>query len=391
VTKSRMTGDCHVRFREKLRGEIPLGLLDPLAKMKSMSYRPQAVKEVLIPKEGKPGATRPLGISAFEDKIVQLQMAKILGAIYEPIFKDSSYGFRPGRSCHAAIAALHKHLSGKGCEEVIDVDLKNFFGSMKHDILVGFLRRKIKDERFIRYVVRMLKSGILKDGNFSMSEEGSPQGNICSPILANIYAHYALDEWLEEEVPQHTRREVKFFRYADDLVICCGDRSDAVRVRRALEGRVNKFGLELNAEKTKMVRFNKREYPRVKQGTFDYLGFTFYIKRSRKGYPIVAVQTARERFQAKLRKVTQWCRTNANKLRLLPLWKIFNWKLRGHIEYYGVSFNISRVNSFVYRATGIFFKWINRRGHRKSMNWEQFNKFCKAFPGVKVSIRHRLF
>jgi len=153
-----------------------------------MSYRPQAVQEVLIPKEGKPGATRPLGISVFEDKIVQLQMAQILEAIYEPIFKDYSYGFRPGRSCHTAIKALFKHLSSTQNEIVIDVDLKNFFGRIQHDVLLDFLRRKIKDERFIRYVARMLKAGIFKDQRFEVSDEGSPQGNLCKALHKPPYA-----------------------------------------------------------------------------------------------------------------------------------------------------------------------------------------------------------
>jgi group II intron reverse transcriptase/maturase len=377
--------------KEQYGGNLEENIEALLGKMKTMSYRPQAVKEVLIPKEGKPGATRPLGISAFEDKIVQLQMAKILEAIYEPNFKECSYGFRPGRGCHTAIAALFNHLSNKGNEIVIDVDLKNFFGLIQHDILLGLLRRKIKDERFIRYVARMLKAGILREGRFEVSDEGSPQGNICSPVLSNVYAHYVLDIWLEEVVPQHTRQEVKSFRYADDQVICCRYRSDAVRVQRALKKRLSKFGLELNTEKTKTVKFNKRDFPTIKQGTFDYLGFTFYIRRSRKGHVHVAVRTSSKRFYAKLRKVKLWCRTNKDKQRLQPLWNTFNSKLRGHIQYYGVSLNSDRVYSFVHQATGIFFKWINRRSQRKSMNWEQFCKFRRAVPAAEISIRHRLF
>jgi len=201
-----------------------------IKKMKSMSYRPKAVKEVLIPKEGKKGETRPLGISSFEDKIVQLLMAKILEAIYEPIFKKCSYGFRPGKSCHTAIKALHRHLRNRYNEIVIDVDLKNFFGKIQHDKLIEFLRIKIKDEGFIRYISRMLKAGIFKEGRFETSEEGSPQGNIVSPILSNIYAHYVIDTWIEDIAPKYTRNEIKSFRYADDMVICCYYRSDSVKL-----------------------------------------------------------------------------------------------------------------------------------------------------------------
>jgi group II intron reverse transcriptase/maturase len=362
-----------------------------LKKMKSMSYRPQAVREVLIPKEGKVGATRPLGISSFEDKIVQLQMSKILEAIYEPIFMDCSYGFRPHKSCHTAVKDLFGHLRNSMTEIVIDVDLKNFFGLIQHEHLLNFLRRKIKDDRFIRYVARMLKSGIFRDGRFEMSEEGSPQGNIVSPILSNVYAHYVLDIWIEKVVPQYISGKVKSFRYADDQVICCQYRSDSVKILKALKGRLHKFGLELNTEKTKVVKFNRREFSHTKQGTFDYLGFTFYLRCSRKGHTHVAIKTARKRFYSKLQKVKFWCKQNNNKCKLLPLWIKFNSKVRGHIQYYGVSLNSDKVNSFAHQSMGIFFKWINRRSQRKSMTWEQFCKFRKAFPPPKVKICHHLF
>ncbi len=362
-----------------------------LARMKTMSYRPQAVREVLIPKEGKPGETRTLSISAFEDKIVQLQIAKILEAIYEPIFKNCSYGFRPGRDCHMAIKGLFSHLSSRGCEVIIDVDLKNFFGLIQHEILLNFLRIKIKDERFIRYIARLLKAGIFKEGRFEINEEGAGQGNIASPILSNIYAHYVLDVWLEETVPQYTTQEVKSYRYADDQIICCHYRSDSVKVLKALRGRLEKYGLQLNAEKTKVVKFNKREFPLVKQGTFDYLGFTFYIRKSRVGHTHVAVKTSKRRLYSKLRKVKHWCRSNKGKYPLHALWDTFNAKLRGHIQYYGVSLNSDSVGGFVHQATRIFFKWVNRRSQRKSMTWEQFKKFREVYPQPKIKICHPLF
>lgn len=333
-----------------------------------MSYRPQAAREVLIPKDGKPGATRPLAISAFEDKIIQLQVSKILEAIYEPIFRNCSYGFRPGRNCHLAVRDLFNHL-WKGSDTVIDVDLKNYFGTIQHETLLNFLRIKIKDERFIRYIARMLKAGILKEGNFVVSEEGSGQGNIASPILSNIYAHYVLDTWLEDVVPVHTIKEVKSFRYADDQVICCKNSIDA----------------------TKVVKFNKWNYPKVKQQAFDYLGFTFYIKRSHKGHAHVAVKTSSKRLCSKLSKVKQWCKTSRHKGKLRALWDIFNAKVRGHIQYYGVTFNTYCVRDFVHQATRIFFKWINRRSQRKSITWEQFKEFKQAFPQPKVKVCHALF
>ena len=363
-----------------------------LGKMKSMSYRPKGVREVLIPKDGKKGSTRPLGISTFEDKIVQMQMANILTSIYEPIFRECSYGFRPSRGCHTAIKSLFHHLSNRTVETVIDVDLKNYFGMIRHEHLIKFLRLKIKDERFIRYVSRMLKAGIFKEGRFEVSENGSPQGNIVSPILSNIYAHYVLDLWLEVVVPKYTKREVRSFRYADDQVICCQYRSDAVKIMRALKQRLNKFGLELNTDKTKIVKFGKWNFNKTKQGTFDYLGFTFYLKRSStNGLSMAAIKTSRKRMTSKLRLVKTWLKLNVRKIKLLPLWKRFNQKLIGHIQYYGVSLNLDSVSDFIHQATKVFFKWINKRSQRRSINWEKFSKFIEAFSQPKPKIVHHLF
>lgn len=174
-------------------------------------------------------------------------------------------------------------------------------------------------------------------------------------------------------------------------LLCCYYRSDAIKVLKALKGRLAKFGLQLNEEKTKVVEFNKRKFPRVKQGTFDYLGFTFYIRRSRIGRVHVVAKTSKRRYCSKLRNVKHWCKTNRCKHRLRPLWDTFNSKLRGHIQYYGISLNLDSVNKFVRQATRIFFKWMNRRSQKKSMNWEQFNLFIKAFPPPKVKVCHRLY
>jgi RNA-directed DNA polymerase len=184
--------------------------------MKRMAYRPGPVRRVLIPKEGKPKATRPLGISNFEDKIVQKMMQRILESIYEPLFLDCSYGFRPGRGCHDAIRALHHHLYRNEVQTVIDIDLSGYFDSIDHNILLAFLREKIKDKCFMRYVSRMLKAGVLSEGELTVSDEGVPQGSICSPIMANVFAHYVIDEWFEDVVKQHCAGKVELFRYADD-------------------------------------------------------------------------------------------------------------------------------------------------------------------------------
>lgn len=363
-----------------------------IERMKQMSYRPQAVRQVLIPKEGKPGATRPLGIGCFEDKLVQGRVQEILESIYEPLFLDCSYGFRPKRSCHDAIKALSKHLYAEEVEIVIDVDLANFFGTIDHELVKELLSKKIKDTKFMRYVTRMLKAGILSEGELLMSDEGVPQGSLCSPILSNIVAHHVIDEWLEDTVKPLTRGTLKVIRYADDLVICCRYEEDAIRVRKALGKRLEKYKLRLNEEKTKMVRFSKRKSRQgQKQESFDFLGFTFYLGKSLKGLTIPKVKTCGKRYRSKLNKVKEWAQKIRNRAKLSDIWRIFCSKLRGHVQYYGVSFNSRAVANFKREAEKILFKWLNRRSQRKSFDWGKFRLFKKKHPLPEVKVRHKLF
>ena len=254
-----------------------------IARMKRMGYRPGPVRQVLIPKGDKAGATRPLGISNFEDKLVQGVMHQVLESIYEPLFLPGSYGFRPGRSCHNAIRDLLDHLYRNPVQTVIDVDLAKFFDTIDHELLLGMLREKINDPKFLRYVQRMFKSGVLAAGELTVGNEGVPQGSLCSPILANIFAHYVIDVWLEEVVKVHCAGKVAWFRYADDLVICCEYERDALRVRKALGGRLSRYKLSLNEQKTRLVEFARPRNGHPRPGVFDFLGFTFYWGRSRKG------------------------------------------------------------------------------------------------------------
>jgi RNA-directed DNA polymerase len=361
-------------------------------KMKKMAYKPGPVKEVLIPKDGKPGATRPLGISNLEDKIIQKMMQQILESIYEPLFLECSYGFRPGRSCHDAIKDLQNYLYDNEIQTVIDIDLKNFFGTIEHKLLEDILEKKIKDTKFMRYINRMFKAGILKDGDLKVSDEGVAQGSICSPILANIFAHYAIDTWIEEMVKPNCKGKISLFRYADDQVICCQYASDAERIRNVLGKRLEKFKLQLNEEKTKLVSFNKKLAKEGRnQGTFDFLGFTFYWGKSRNGRTIPKLKTRAKTMRAKLNKVTAWYKQNRNKMTLKEIWDICRAKLRGHIQYYGVSHNSALVHKFIHEATKIAFKWLNRRSQRKSFTWEKFKLFMKLHPLPTVKIVHNLF
>jgi len=371
---------------------LTTNLEDLIARMKRMAYRPGPVREVLIPKEGKKGATRPLGISNFEDKLVQKRMQDILESIYEPLFFDFSYGFRPKRSCHDAVKDLREHLFKEEVEVVIDVDLANFFGKIDHQIVKDMLGMKIKDSKFMRYITRMFKSGVLADGELTMSDEGVVQGSCCSPVISNIVAHYAIDTWLEETVKPLMKGMVKAFRYADDLVICCRYEEDALRIKKALGKRLAKYKLELNEEKTSMVNFSKSNFRRgVKQGAFEFLGFRFYLGKTLKGGTVPKVKTSGKRFRSKLNNVTAWAKKVRNAIPLGQIWKTFCAKLRGHVQYYGVSFNFKMVSKFLYEAKKIIFKWLNRRSQRKSFDWDKFDLFVKKHPLPSAKIVHRLF
>lgn len=371
---------------------LAANLKDLVARMKRMAYQPAPVRQVLIPKEGKPGATRPLGLGNFEDKLVQKMMQKILESIYEPRFLDCSFGFRPGRGCHDAIRSLSQHLYRYDVQTVLDVDLANFFGTIDHSLLIDMLKEKVNDQRLIRYIIRMFKAGVLADGDLSVSKEGVPQGSTCSPVLANVFAHYVIDEWFNTAVKAHCAGRVEMFRYCDDVVICCQFEHDARRINKALKSRLEKFNLQLNVEKTKLVSFSKwAYYSENKPGVFDFLGFTFYWGRSRKGRLIPKVKTSGKRFRSKLKNVNEWGRKVRNKYPQAIIWKIFRQKLDGHIRYYGVSHNIKSVINFRDKARRILFKHLNRRSQRKSCNWEKFERYEKLFPLPKARICHALF
>jgi len=272
---------------------------------------------------------------------------------------------------------------------VIDLDMSNYFGTIDHEFLMELLSNKIQDQRFLRYIRRMFKAGILSEGELVVSDEGVPQGSICSLILANIYAHYALDEWFGKVVKSHCKSKVEMFRYADDVVICCATANDAERIKAVLPKRLAKYKLKLNEEKTKIVEFNR--FARKTSSSFDFLGFTFYLGLTRRGVVVPKLKSSGKKLRIKLTRVNLWCKENRNKYPLLELWKTFCSKLRGHVQYYGVSFNYIAVRNFIVKSERMFLKWINRRSQKKSMNYDKFNLFLLKFPPPKSKICHKLF
>ena len=377
--------------KDKYGSRLKENIQELVGKLKSMTYIPGNILEVVIPKDGTGGKTRTLGISNFGDKICQKMMQKTLESIYEPIFLKCSYGFRAGIGCHDAIRDLERHLYDNEVESILDIDLTNFFGTIDRRLLMKMLQEKIRDKKLIRYIVRMFKAGVLSEGELTIQGEGVVQGSIVSPVLANIFAHYVIDEWFEEVVKQHCRGTVALFRYCDDGVICCRYEEDAERIKIALAKRLEKYKLKLNEEKTKMVSFSKKGLAQnVKQETFNFLGFTSYLGRSRKGRIIPKVKSCSKRISSKLKKVNDWCKNVKDKHKLPVIWKSFCSKLRGHIQYYGVTFNLKAVNDFIWQAAKIMFKWLNRRSQRKSFTWDKFNLFIKRNPLPKVKVCHRI-
>jgi len=327
---------------------------------------------------------------------VQMGITRILNAIYEPIFMDFSYGFRPGKNCHQALDKLDKSIMTKPVNHIIDADIKGFFDHVDHEWMLRMLREKIVDKNFLRLIEKMLKAGVMEEGELQETEVGTPQGGILSPVLANVYLHYALDLWLEKIIKRNARGYIEGIRYCDDFVILVQYKEEAAEIRRLLEERMKKFELELSAEKTRIIEFGKYATTNArrkgkKPDTFDFLGFTHFCDKTQRGKFKVGRKTKRKKFNQKIKEMNIWLKKVRNKVKLKDWWKILKAKLTGHYQYYGVSGNYRSIWNFYYQTLKLTLKWINRRSQKKSMTLKQFQEYIEKFPLPRPKIKHNFY
>lgn len=358
-----------------------------LNNMKTMSYKPKAVKRTYIPKTGS-NELRPLGIPAYEDKIVQGAMADVLRNIYENIFLDCSYGFRPNKDCHKALKELDRIIMWENINYVVDADIKGFFNNVNHEWLIRFIEYTIKDRTFIRYISRFLKAGIIEDMQYYESDRGTPQGGLISPILANVYLHYVLDLWFEKEIKIKCKGRAFLIRYADDFVCCFQYKSEAEKFYKALKERVKKFDLELTEDKSKIIPFGRNTKSKE---TFDFLGFAHRNGKSKKGLYKLTHHTSAKKSKAKKENVKLWLKEKVYIYPIPYLIKKLNTKLIGMYRYYGISDNIKWMIKFRQYVRYELKKWLSRRSQRGFITWEKYNKILQYNPIATPKIYHSLW
>lgn len=396
-----MLEDCHKGMNGKkavgidgvTKDEYSINLKENLenlvGRLKRKAYHPKPALRVEIPKDN--GEMRPLSIYCYEDKLVQEAVRRILEAVFEPLFYDEMMGFRPGRGCHKAIKKLNAIIERGATSWVLDADIKGFFNNLDHGWIIRFIESKIKDPSFIRIIRRILKSGIMKDYHFEDIEEGSGQGSVCSPIIANIYMHYVLVWWFKEKIQKEFKGFCATVVYADDFVACFQYKREAEEFYERLKRRMTYFNLEMEESKTRLIEFgrfaveNRRRRGEGKPETFTFLGFTHYCSASAKGRFRVKRKTSRKKFAKKCRELNITIR-GMRTMKLTDIFSKLNQILIGYYQYYGITDNYRAIAAMKDKIERMLFYWLNRRSHKKSYTWEGFHEILKCFPLAKPKI-----
>lgn len=357
-------------------------------RLKSKTYRAQPLRRIYIPKED--GRKRPISIPALEDKIVQKAAVTLLNAIYEQDFLECSYGFRPGRSPHRALNEVGQAICRKPISVVLELDITAYFDSIVREPLMAMIERRIGDASILRLIRKWINVGVIDEGKLLMSETGTGQGQIISPLLANIYLHYVLDEWFENDVKPRLKGQAVEIRYADDALLCFQYREDAEKVLEALTKRFAKYGLKLHPEKTRLVEFGRQALARAeregtKPDTFDFLGVTHKCARSRSGKFTVHVKTMKKRLKRAFTAIAEWCQAHRHDP-VEEQQQALNAKLRGHYQYYGRPTNYRSLWQFYRGVRRCWKKWLNRRTRGKTLSWETYAQLLERYPLLRPRI-----
>ena len=379
---ARTRRDGAVGIDQESWSEFSTNILERLTRLRELahsgSYRAPAVRRVHIPKGTGP-ETRPIGIPTFEDKVLQRAIVMLLEPIYEQMFHEGSYGFRPGRGAHQAIDALRDWLVPRGGGYVIEVDIRKFFDTLDHRCLREFVQRRIGDGVVLRLIGKWLKAGVMEHGCITYPDAGSPQGGVISPLLANIYLHYVLDEWFATEIQPHLRGVAKLIRYADDFVIACTNECDATTIFAALPQRFAEYGLTVHETKSRLVRFTRPRPDRAEPETFDLLGFTWYWGQTATGYWTVKTKTAGSRINRAIMMIDTWCKRHRHDP-VSQQARTLCQKLRGHYAYYGRPGNYDSLSQVHRAVERCWQRWLSRRSWTASLTWAAFQHVLARFP-----------
>ena len=395
MQKNKAAGVDSVTKRE-YEINLDANVRDLINRMKRQAYKPLPARRTYIPKPGT-DKKRPLGIPAYEDKLVQAALAKIMNAVYENDFLECSFGFRPNRGCHDALKVLDKILNKQEINYVVDADIKGFFDHVDHEWLMKFVEHRIADRNLLRLIARFLRAGIVEAGVKYDTPEGTPQGGVCSPILGNIYLHYTLDLWFEKRVRKQSKGAAYMVRYADDSVFCFQYEEDAKNFYAGLIERLAEFNLELAEDKTKIISLHKDDNDDEDKGkgckpdsSFDFLGFTHYVGLDKDGRKRVKRKTSRKKYKLSLLRVKIWLKKNRH-MPVREMMRKLNVKILGTMRYYGITDNRRSMSNLLNEIKKLLFKWLNRRSQRRSFDWGKFNLFLARYPLPTVKTYVRIF